>query len=586
MITTRLSLRSQFIFSLMLLSCFVCSAGWAMDYYVDAAKGQDTNSGTLSSPLKTVSAGAKKAIGGDTVWVASGTYRETINLARSGLDAEHPITIRAMEGANVQIKGSDIVSGWAVHSGYIWKRAGWNINTQQVFVDGFALQQIGTNCPFNSISYDGKPLLPFIGTGLSDMIPGSFFYDQAAQILYIWLSDDSSPGLHQTEASVRDFIIPPSNFKYIELHNLKFCHSNQTSKQLSLGLVNVWGSSWKVSGCSFLFGDFSGIHVVGEKHQFFNNIFNNNGAVGITINGSDSAHNWKSYPERPPQEIHFQQNETNGNNYRNFYFHWHAGGIKAVTSCNTVTFTQHKAKSNYGHGIWFDGLCKNVTINRCLSSNNSGAGIFYEISDKALIVNSLVSGNSQQGIYVSASDEVLVTNNNIVGNWAGVVLHGMPRSEHLSLRKNRVRNNIISNNILVDFVLYSNSTTTGDNYSNHNIYYNSDGKLRISLTTNSGYAVNFTSLSSFALSTGNELNSSFSNPLWADPGSGNYLLPANSPAVDSGVNPAEPIGNEDFQGSPRIVDGSDKGIAIIDIGGLECQRKLDRPSPPQDLRIE
>jgi len=550
----------------------------ASDYYVNNtySKANDANPGTQELPLTTISAAAAKARAGDAIWIFSGTYRETIYLPRGGSDSQHLISIRAMPKATVKIKGSDLVTHWAHHSGSIWKRPEWKENSQQVFVDEEPLKQLGKNCPFNAQEYEGKPKLNVVGKGLADMTPGSFWYDQASKALYICLPDSSDPNTRMIEASVRDWIIPPGpsdkEYGFIELHNLMFSHSNQTSKGNDMGLVNVWGRSWVVSGCSFTYGDFSGLHICGEGHKIVNNIANHNGGVGISINGSDEAHNWKSYSTRTPQNILLEGNETSFNNYRRFNRSWHGGGIKAVPSCNAVEISRHKALSNYGPGIWFDGWCRNISINRCIVKNNDGSGIFYEISDKAIISNNLVVGNSKQGIYVSASDEVDVINNTIDKNWAGMVLHGMPRADHPSLKNNRIRNNIISESNMADLVMYTNPANTAGNSSNYNLYYRPDQTARISWSNSSGYNVTYQNLPAFAAATGNETHSLVGDPLWADRAAGEYSLQAGSPAIGSGTLEVTGFGSNDLAGRTRVTVATGGEKQIISMGAYEYNK--------------
>jgi parallel beta-helix repeat protein len=550
----------------------------ASDYYVNNthSKANDANPGTQELPWTTISAAAVKARAGDTIWIFSGTYRETIHLPRGGSDSQHPISIRAMPNAKVKIKGSDLVTQWVHHSGSIWKRSGWQENSQQVFVDEKPLKQLGKNCPFNNQEFEGKPKLSAVGKGLADMSPGSFWYDQASKTLYISPPDGSDPNTRMIEASVRDWIIPPGpsdkDYGFIELHHLMFSHSNQTSKGNEMGLVNVWGRAWVVSGCSFTYGDFAGLHICGEGHKIVNNVVNHNGCVGIGINGSDEAHHWKSYSPRPPQNILLEGNETSFNNYRRFSRSWHGGGIKAVPSCNAVEISRHQALSNYGPGIWFDGWCRNISINRCIVKNNDGSGIFYEISDKATISNNLVVGNSQQGIYVSASDEVDVINNTIDKNWAGLVMHGMPRADHPSLRNNRIRNNIMSESTMADLVMYTNPATTAGNSSDYNLYYRPDQTVRISWTKGSGYDVNYRSLAAFAAATGNETHSLVGDPLWVDRAAGEYSLRAGSPAIGAGTLEVRGFDDHRLPGRTGVAVGLEGKKQVISLGAYEYNK--------------
>ena len=363
----------------------------AKNLIVSELQGKDTNPGTAERPLKTINAALLKAQPGDRIKIHTGTYRETLLFPRSGSNSSHTIALEALPGANVRIKGSDLVTGWVWHSQAIWKRTNWDVNCQQMFVDGVPLHQIGMNSPFHTRTVNGKVLLPPTGNGLRDMIPGSFWFDRSLKTLYIRLKDSTPPDRHEVEASVRNWVIPfYERLSFIELRGLHFSHSNQTAGGFTNGIVNISGRSWVIAGNTFTYGDFAGLHVSGEGHVIRGNVLNHNGNSGIYVNGSDTAHQWKHYSNRTPQNIVIEGNETSFNNYRHFHIHWHAGGIKIIPSCNGVQILLHRAIANYGHGIWVDGWCQNIRVNRCLAQRNAGAGIFYEISDMGIISNNLV----------------------------------------------------------------------------------------------------------------------------------------------------------------------------------------------------
>ncbi|MBE0558614.1 MAG: right-handed parallel beta-helix repeat-containing protein, partial [Proteobacteria bacterium] len=371
---------------------------------------------------------------------------------RDGESPGKPISVRAHPGDNVAIKGSEPVTGWVLHSGGIWKKDSWPVNSQQLFADGVPLRQIGENCPLNRQYFEKKPILPPVGRNLRDMHAGSFFYDPSSKVLYAWLPDGSDPNRRLMEASVLDFLIPPLARRHIFLSGLNFSHSNATSKGLGLGMVNVWGKSWDIRGCTFNHADFSGMALIGEGHRIVDCTFNHNGNLGIGINGSDERHRWAVVLDREPQDIILEGNETSFNNYRNFELSWQHGGIKAAVSCRDIRISRHKALSNHGAGIWFDLHCRSVSIRESTVSNNL-VGIGIEISDDAVVSGNLVTSNRYQGIYVAASSGVTVEGNTLDGNGFGIVLHGLPRKEHPTLWNNRVRNNIIGESGAVDLVV-------------------------------------------------------------------------------------------------------------------------------------
>ncbi|MCP3951306.1 MAG: DUF1565 domain-containing protein, partial [Desulfobacterales bacterium] len=299
---------------------------FASNFYIDVNVGKDDYSGGKHEPFKTITRGLSVAGAGDSVLINQGTYREKLSFFNSGKNIQHMIHVRPVDGARVDIKGSDIVRGWQYHGKFIWKKINWDINSQQVFVDGNPLQQIGLTNKFNTLLWGKAPILPPVGKGISKMPEDSFFYDQKKKTLYVRLSKNDNPNKHTIEVSVRNVIINSPGIDFINLHDLHFSHSNVSSIPYMMGLVNVEGQSWVISGCSFNYGDFAGLNIAGKGHVITKNVCNFNGNLGISINGSDAAHNWQPYKGRPPQDIILDGNETSFNNYRKFYYYFQAGG--------------------------------------------------------------------------------------------------------------------------------------------------------------------------------------------------------------------------------------------------------------------
>jgi hypothetical protein len=68
-----------------------------------------------------------------------------------------------------------------------------------------------------------------------------------------------------------------------------------------------------------------------------------------------------------------------------------------------------------------------------------------------------------------------------------------------------------------------------------------------------------------------ELGNNSADPLFIDSGAGDYHLQDGSPCIDNGRNDVPGLAEYDFEGNPRIVDGSGIGSAIIDLGAYEFQ---------------
>jgi alpha-L-arabinofuranosidase len=108
------------VISVLLLLCSCGYTGTGREYHVGVS-GDDSNSGSASRPLQTISAAARLAQPGDVITVHEGVYRERINPPRGGNSDAERITYQAAPGAKVVIKGSEVVKGWQKTENDTWK---------------------------------------------------------------------------------------------------------------------------------------------------------------------------------------------------------------------------------------------------------------------------------------------------------------------------------------------------------------------------------------------------------------------------------------------------------------------------------
>ena len=107
-------------------------------WYVDAVNGSPNGTGSAASPFKTIGAANGKAVAGDTVLVATGTYNEMVSVKNSGT-AVAPITFAAAPGATATVTGGTdgfllsgksyvIIQGFHVASGSPHGSARWLVS--------------------------------------------------------------------------------------------------------------------------------------------------------------------------------------------------------------------------------------------------------------------------------------------------------------------------------------------------------------------------------------------------------------------------------------------------------------------------
>ncbi len=99
---------------------FAAAAVHATEFHV-ATTGRDSDSGRENAPLRTIQRAAELAQPGDTVTVHEGVYRERVDPPRGGASEAKRIVYRAAPGEHVEIKGSEVVRGWARVQGGVWK---------------------------------------------------------------------------------------------------------------------------------------------------------------------------------------------------------------------------------------------------------------------------------------------------------------------------------------------------------------------------------------------------------------------------------------------------------------------------------
>ncbi len=106
--------------ALIVLVALLARSVSAREYHV-SVNGRDTNSGSASKPLRTISAAAEKAQPGDTITVHAGTYRERVTPPRGGQSDQKRIVYRAARGEKAAIRGSEIIRGWEKVQNNAWK---------------------------------------------------------------------------------------------------------------------------------------------------------------------------------------------------------------------------------------------------------------------------------------------------------------------------------------------------------------------------------------------------------------------------------------------------------------------------------
>ncbi len=145
----------------------------------------------------------------------------------------------------------------------------------------------------------------------------------------------------------------------------------------------------------------------------------------------------------------FRGNHIHHNNpNRAFDTGWEAGAGKA-TVVNGLLFEGNEVSYNNGPGLWCDVDCRNVTFRANRIHHNTESGIFFEISDGALIERNVIWENGWgfpawgwgAGIRISSSANAEVRDNVVAWNPDGIVVVSQNRG--YSTAGNNVHGNTV-----------------------------------------------------------------------------------------------------------------------------------------------
>jgi MYXO-CTERM domain-containing protein len=205
----------------------VAPSSQGVAFYVDAASGDDGNTGTQADPLGTIQEAVSRASPSDVVRVLPGTYYESVVFDHGGEPGE-PILLVAEgpggEGPGVVLSGADqaLAEGGAV----------WN-----ELYDGIYWTEFDGACTYLAAGgqriYDYQSLADLEeengNTGTPGALAGGFFVDQAASRLYLRLPDRSHPSDHDIYAGVREVGVLLDTVSHVHLRGLTIRHFSEVA---------------------------------------------------------------------------------------------------------------------------------------------------------------------------------------------------------------------------------------------------------------------------------------------------------------------------------------------------------------------
>lgn len=227
------------------------------EYHVSPS-GNDNSDGSAQAPFRTISAAARVARPGDVITVHAGTFRERVNPPRGGESDDRRIVYRAAAGERVEIKGSEIVTGWENEEDDVWKVdlpngffGGYNPYADLVRGDWFDPK--GRDHHTGQVYLNGVPLVEAADfeSLMSDKSEPSWYAKVSEETTTLWARFESvDPNRCTVEINVRPTVFYPERpgIDFITVSGFIMRHAATqwappTTEQV--GLIGThWSKGW------------------------------------------------------------------------------------------------------------------------------------------------------------------------------------------------------------------------------------------------------------------------------------------------------------------------------------------------------
>ncbi|MFC1761123.1 DUF1565 domain-containing protein [Planctomycetota bacterium] len=418
---------------------FLCLNISAKEYHV-AKNGNNANSGTKEAPFLTIQKAANTAQPGDVITVHQGTYREWVKPATGGISDTARIVYQAASGEQVEIKGSEIVTGWENIARSVWRVKIPNsffgdFNPYQDLIDGDWFDSRGRVHHTGEVYLNGKSLWEM--ALLEDVFNPKERHDRfdPKGSTYTWFCESNKentfiyanfqgedPNKALIEINVRRSCFYPAKtgVNYITIRGFKLAHAATnwappTAEQVGLIGTN-WSKGWIIENNFISDSRCSGI-TLGKHGDEFDNKSQDfaEGYVETIKRGLKNGWNKENIGSHIVRNNTITNCEQTGicgslgaifsvvekNNIYNISVkHLFGGaeiaGIKFHAAIDVLI--KNNRLSRCGRGLWLDWMAQGTQVTGNLFYNNDWDDLFVEVNHGPFVVenNLLLSKLSLQ----------------------------------------------------------------------------------------------------------------------------------------------------------------------------------------------
>jgi hypothetical protein len=368
--------------------------------YVDAQSGSDSNSGSSSSPLKTIQAAVNKANTnnqkgvGTKIVVNAGVYRETVSVNPVSGQTSAPLTIAAASKGTAIISASNPLTGWSPDAKYPGAYvSNWapGQSTCSLPSGWPAVQQIALHTEMLFVG--GAPMTQILA--YSDLKPGTFYVNATDGTVHLWPPAGVDPSSATVEIGTRTKTISVYGRSNIVLRGLVFEHA--------VSCINTSGATISSSN-----------NVLVDAIQAYLNNFGGLGissSTNVTVQNSVASYNGGvGFQGTKDQSTLYTNNETDYNNWRGAqgaFYNWASGGAKFFQMRST-SVQGHTSYNNQAQGLWFDTDNQNITIDNATLVGSYDAALQLERNEGPITLENSHLCSSGVGLNVLTTQGLTV----------------------------------------------------------------------------------------------------------------------------------------------------------------------------------
>jgi parallel beta-helix repeat protein len=505
-------------------------------------RAADANPGTRESPLKTISAAAKRVQPGDTVLVRPGLYREAVTLTVSGKPGQ-PIVFKSEEPRKAIVSGADPITEWRQEGAGVWSAAipplkfNRYSNGEWVYADGYPMDRVIERARLSpgTFYFDFDPPAPFEGR-LGAPAPDSAAASVAQRVFVAPAEGQDIKGLKVEMARREGLFWAAATLEDIHIIGFTVIYNADWSR--GKRAVSAQGPRWRIEDNHILWASYQGL-VTSRSN-------------GTVVRGNliewcgDQAIGGGSNID-----LLVEDNQFYYHNWRRFNPNSEGGISKWVFTLNSH-IRRNKAGFYYGYGLWMDiANAGNLIEDNVSHDSVGGASLFTEISWDDIIQDN-ISFNNNHGITIGESPGTTVARNIVYNNSIGVRMRGDHRrrntdhalyEKHLAsirdipgispvhlaqwhagyLKYWQSQDAYLSNNAVIwENILFGNSTNYFEvrnyaspsaldpfvnNFSDNNIYWQSNPASNVAYSGGT-----YADLASWQRASGRDKNSVFTDP--------------------------------------------------------------------------